>query len=1454
MKDPLSVDTMESRESMEDDDDEEVDPPPRALVSAQMEYLIASAAVGERASEFDQLTPADLEQGCLSWQVDGDLKLRPTEATIVPGSLLFLQDASESCFVILEKVDRKTYRGYHWIGQKAHLNAVTTTAFKAVELSRMLREKIGAAKVTCHRELQGDESDEFRALAASFANEDEEPPPSMVVPPNNGGGHTAPATAEELEPRLLVVVRRFAEPGFARGARLADVAPVAATILSPDASRFVLLLDSGGKDIFQWHGALTTLRDRAAGLETALLLRRERAEAIGRCDPVRVIHQGNEPDDFWTFLSKEEELDVQEEEPQKEKHKARKLHKKKIRTPSSSDSSHAYDSDEDDEELYAKMSMRDYVLGGKADGASMDGQRRSAAAVLDAVMEELLSDAVTEISDVATQFDFDKPRGAPRLPPKPWYRKVMSTSGGGKKKKRSSVAEWLLKVKIPPKSRSHYALGGAVSSLTAPLKASALAWTKTVNPRLVIVRWRSGDLDAIEEPCAALEIDGQKSLQSRSCCVVDAGGAVFIWRGRNSGGACRGAAGHVARELMSRKPSWCKIYDLHEGYEPIAFRSQFEDWTDAELQRARALNQNSFDRHYERRRASSSATDFTGSTAPKSPPGNRKGGFLRQSKRSPPPQAWREALASGEPQSPRGGSRTHLLARQRDVFAAVASMLRQSWGSSAAAAAAAKAAGVATDDDDGLTRSDSHASFSGDQPKPRRPTRRSRRREYLCGDPAISDDEDDEEDPLERKSRENRTHIALEAGGDHHVVVWRLEGGRLNRLDESDHGHFDASASYAVLYGATVDVAAHDAAAAVNEALYDEDLFDEDDDDAFFNDDDDDDGRVKRKQFQAVEEDDDGFGAAVAPLSEESSDAEGDLDLCDEGLDDESRRRGAVLLSRKKSLRPTKMKKKPDSRFVLTFWQGERAPREDRSRWLLELRPWILDDWADELRGGPGGRNGEVAPPTEHLRVVQRREARLFLHIAHKAMGGYVVHLASRPQACHLFHVRGDALAFAVEVAPYASSLSSADVFIAAKRGDLEDEGGDPARMVRFHLFFFHSERNKKTQVDDDDADSHWSFWVWVGAGSNTRCRRVTAGLVLKIMDYFGVNDEQTKVRVLDESGDDGSEARLDFWRALGGPRPYADHPLLRVPPGNRSSVARAPLFFVVRSDDDNKDCAALHAMVDQHRLLKEDRAIVVDAHYAVMVWLGKKTKRRDTALAKQVAFAYAAATRSPPCRVRVVRQSFECSHFKCLFHGWDSGLHKSTIRMSFDLHGGVVERPSLLGLSGEARLSFSSPQSDPRATYLIRKKTERSLLEAAERENEPRDSLTNHRPSPPRKQRDDSVFAALLTALLPPPVKPPPVQSETLPTHADIQLGRVLDTDPDDLDDGLHEDHFGGLSPKPRMKHLPTFADGLGLDDEDDAEVDDDDDDDIEETDPIILGADAAREANRKRRKSCSF
>lgn len=1259
--------------SREDDivdelDDEvamELDPPPRALVSAQMEFLIASAAVGERASEFSDAGDALASSSLRAWRVDDvDTKLRPAKVEEV--------GETTACFVLLDARAIEAVDVYYWIGAHAPIGSIAIVAFKSVELTNLCRELGASVRCGCRREVEGKESVEFRALLlrelpASSSGLDEandeqrsKRKPKRMFPARSGLSSTSmrPSRGDSMGSGDLVPGRRFPRRLFRvgvhanqvrkfvqRGARLEDIEPRRSS-LGLNAARDVIVVDSGVERLFVWYGALSTLALRAVGLEAAMVLRRERVELLGSCDAVVVAHQGSEPDELWDAIGQRDDIDNMGLAAQP---RLRRQYSPAIRS---------LDYDDD----CGILSKRGAALlhGGCASvwhARNSDADALAAKAcnsIARSVEDELLEDAIAVCAGLVfpsistteeARWIVDRPRGAPVLPIEPWWRMTTPPSSFAIHSPKSEDGAPFLFIQkllaLPSGKRGPSNSRTASRQLGSHFARHAATggddW-RTCKPRLVVVAWHRGELIFVDIPVLRLvkkNPDGttRPTLRSSATAVLDAGGAVYVWRGKNSGGACRDAARLLASKIATCHPSWCRTYELFEGSEPLAFRSNFEDWTDAEVAKAKKVAQDTFSRDYSLRRSSTGIFSPRASARLAPPPWGQN---LAAAKRNRPLLSENQAAGrrtTGEDDYVDVARATNkLLARQRDVFAAVASMLRQSWSSSYASEIAA----------DRPPKQPRHAAQSGAdinaayQPEQRRIlpiTRRElrarrRRREYLCGDAGHDEEGDDDDDAHERRSRERRRLSpdgeSLSDSGEHHVVAWSLEAGKLVRLDDEIVGNFESTKSYAILYGATVDtVAAHDVRTTMREN--DADTIDE----AFL------------QAFTLKEDVQTPHGSA------------------------------ADILSLRHSLRPAN-RPRQDARFILIFWEGESAPREDRSRWLLELRPWLLQDWAQELA---------VGAPTEHMRVRQRRESRLFLQIANRAMGGYVVHISEKPQTTCLFHVRGDSLASAIEVAPQASSLCSADVFIAARREYCTDVLQDP-------VGYFDSETASKARLldaalaaDSNDAQEaeDWTVWVWVGSGSNARCRRLTATLVCKVMDFFGIDGERTKVRVLDESGDDGSERRRSFWLALGGPRPYADHPLLRVPPGQRSSVARAPLFFVVaenkraapsngtllpmahpcppdqmprhhisiykssppnsyvnldeallleQSDPSVQTAnssvkAVLHTTVEQHRLLDDERAIVVDAHFSVLVWLGRNARRRDAALAKRVASSH---------------------------------------------------------------------------------------------------------------------------------------------------------------------------------------------------------------------------------------
>lgn len=1475
---------------MDDLDDEvamEVDPPPRALVSAQMEFLIASAGLGERASEFSDAADAIGNCSVRAWRVnEADLKLHPAEISEI-GSTVRSQ---RGCFVVLDaRGDEADV--YHWTSRLAPKSAIAIAAFKSVELTKLCRDEFGGTVRSCQREVEGEESEQFAAILDSRpASEEDESHSQRYSSSGTSQREEEMMQRKTTFPRRLfcVVVGHHKRKFVMRGARLVDVDPRVKT-MALSAARDVYILDTGGEQLYVWYGALSKIATRAVGLEAALVLRRERVEVLGRCDPIVTVEQGCEPEEFWWVDV--ENARVSRREDDGDESPDRRImssfsRSKETRTLLENEETYDFDIlSQNRRQLSTSMGCASVWQ--RLDFDVDDLADKTCDVILNALRDELLEDALLECAGLTfpsfsdASFIIDRSRGAPIIPvdneSKWWWKNPPASNkttkktplvvdapktkgvGNGVMVKHTngsvsprmqmlaltfekvctaivasagSVSETKDVPVVPRRFRSHYANYRQRETIS-------IAKWRDREPSLVLVAWHRGELLFVEIPDLKLAKKNGPTLRSSSTAVLDAGGAIYVWRGKSSGGACRDAARIYASEIVARRPSWCRIYELFEGSEPLPFRSNFVDWTDAEVTRTRMLADNTFSRDYALRRTSSTVS---------SP---------RLSKRivGGAPMAWSEVLAAtadankaGAPESASYVDATRrrkpeqdesvvvaratdrLLARQRDVFGAVASMLRQSWSSSIAGATPFDAKKTHFQ----RSKSSSAASLLSSRGRTRR-----RRREYLCGDAGEDEEGDDDDDPLERRSRERRvgnSFMPEDDSGEHHVVAWSVEGSKLVRLEDELVGNFSSRKSYAILYGATVEtVAAHDFRC--NECNRDD-----------------------------------------ADSLSSSSSSESTIDDIEENFVQTPHGSAADIRHLRNNLRPTRTR--TDARFVLIFWEGENAPREDRSRWLLELRPWLLDDWAQELA---------VGTQTEHLRVRQRREPRVFLQIALRAMGGYAVHVADRPQTTHLFHVRGDSFASAVEVAPHAGSLCSADVFIATHLRIAEtnprNEGADDRPGDSTTATATVEVRNEATCSDEEDdgaGDSgglntweEWTVWVWVGSGSNARARRLTATLVCKVMEFFGIDGTETKVRVLDECGDDGSDRRRSFWSALGGTRPYADHPLLRVPPGQRSSVARAPLFFVVSEKGPTspggsskrrssslytssppgsytdlrsleKDpgqqltsCApeiiveaVLHTTVEQHSLLDDTRAIVVDAHFSVLVWLGKNARRRDAALAKRVAFAYAAATRSPPCRVRVILQGFECPHFKCLFHGWDS------------LGTAITKRYLGRGSDGYLNRSFV----DPRHAYVARRNSSlRNLRDNVPSEKRPERPSIISSPSGWRKRGNSVVqnliLAPLLGALSTPSVNSRDDAASNHVADAEIQLGRVVDSpnigEMDSDDDDILESSEDILY---RANKDIAAANGSTMD--------------IKAVagDAIIQGAEDEREATRHRRNSCSF
>ncbi|KAH8051527.1 cytochrome p450 [Aureococcus anophagefferens] len=358
---------------------------------------------------------------------------------------------------------------------------------------------------------------------------------------------------------------------------------------------------------------------------------------------------------------------------------------------------------------------------------------------------------------------------------------------------------------------------------------------------------------------------------------------------------------------------------------------------------------------------------------------------------------------------------------------------------------------------------------------------------------------------------------------EHHVVVWEIDGKRLRRVDEAMHGHFDAAKSYAVLYGAAVDVEAHDARAPPRRAAATAAT---------------EPGRRPRGALFAA----DGDGE-----SSDGSESASSSDLVT---------RRSLRLSRSSLRRTPTGATAAGCRFFLFFWRGERAPVEDRTRYLMEHRSWILEDWREELA---------CAPPPHESHVDMREEPRAFLDVVARSMGGYVVHMAGgADRPAHLFQVRGygdagDAVAFEVE--PAAALLCSADCFAlqaapGSKAGfSMALSGGATWSLPK----------------------AQWTMWVWVGDGS------------------------RDEVKVIDEAQ---SENHADFWKCLAGRRTYADHRIHKFGAALPRAFTEA-VFFDVR------DGGGVARVAGDQRSLGRSTALVVDARCYVFLWLGADVRKK---------------------------------------------------------------------------------------------------------------------------------------------------------------------------------------------------------------------------------------------------
>jgi len=461
---------------------------------------------------------------------------------------------------------------------------------------------------------------------------------------------------------------------------------------------------------------------------------------------------------------------------------------------------------------------------------------------------------------------------------------------------------------------------------------------------------------------------------------------------------------------------------------------------------------------------------------------------------------------------------------------------------------------------------------------------------------------------------------------EHYLVVWRIESQRLVLLPPEQHGHFESRHSYAVLHGSH-----------------------EDDEDAKV-------GRTAGPRASEAQSSSADFEGAAGDGGRDSEAA--DLNNDSNGGDAGDIANAAL----RHRLRPARRQR---CAFALFFWSGDAAPHDDRARWLLQHRKSILDDWKDEL---------SIAPPPRRVDVEELREPKAFLKAVAAAAGGVVVHTdagdvlgfgsespSSPTSKVHLYQVRHR---HAVEVAPLTSSLCAADVFLCCRRRDAPD-------------------RLSRTRAKAGaKAVGRWAVWVWVGSAAPLPLRRVAARLVLKLLDFHGIDDEATQVRVLDEFPDGAQhDARYhEFWAALRGPARYADHAL----------HARRAVFFKVgrpasaNGDPKNDDVVLPAGLELTQRDLGALDAFVVDAHFGVLVWLGKDVSPRRAAFARGVADAYAAAKRTPPLAVAAVTEGGEGPQFRALFHGWKT-------------HSAARPRPRL----------------DARETYVDRRRASMGAVEA---------------------------------------------------------------------------------------------------------------------------------------------
>ena len=200
-----------------------------------------------------------------------------------------------------------------------------------------------------------------------------------------------------------------------------------------------------------------------------------------------------------------------------------------------------------------------------------------------------------------------------------------------------------------------------------------------------------------------------------------------------------------------------------------------------------------------------------------------------------------------------------------------------------------------------------------------------------------------------------------------------------------------------------------------------------------------------------------------------------------------------------------------------------------------------------------------------------------------------------------LFHIRGtNAIdTRAVEVAPTATSLNSADCFI------LQAEGG--------------------------------KVFAWEGAGSNADERATASTLAKNVLASNGESVVEVK---------EGSEPE-EFWTALGGKAEYANEKHLQ-------ASVQEPRLFSVSGVTGNFKVEELHNFSQDD--LSQDGVFLLDTVAEVYVWLGNNARAADKEAAYAMALSYVTQApdgRSASTPVFRVVASAEPPTFTAQFRGW---------------------------------------------------------------------------------------------------------------------------------------------------------------------------------------------------------